>query len=129
MQLIEVFDLDVDPTMIIGLAESHVFSEAPLDENGNLLVCRRVLLAYALQSPKVDETNRPYDYDTLPLFVVHRYGPSDDGEVPIDRLFEPLPEVDFIRPMDCLVYQNHLFVADGGNDEYDSAVHIWKLER
>ncbi|MBZ0295558.1 MAG: hypothetical protein K8L99_23575 [Anaerolineae bacterium] len=121
--------LSMPPFLLLGVAESHVLAEARLltDE---FVVCRRLRLAYALQQPKIGTDQQPYDYDTLVLYVAHLYnGAANDTELPVEQVFLDWPEVDLQRPVDCLVYQDHLFIAECGMDDKRASVHVWQIQR
>lgn len=112
---------------ILGLAESFVVAEARFAHPHVYMVCRRVRVAYALPEPKISTDNHPYDYDTMVFYITHPYDKSDTDDVLLDMAFNSLPEVTFLRPMDCLIAHNHLYIADGGQDDAVSRVHIWEI--
>lgn len=129
MQIIDLLKLDLAPPMLLGIAESYVIAEAELSRPNLYMICRRFRLAYALSEEKLDAENNPYDYDTLVIYVAHTY----DRELGIDPALEDILSGEFgkklNRPMDCLHYNDHLFIADGGAEDRKSAIHIWKVER
>jgi hypothetical protein len=123
MQIIQQLGLDLAPPLLLGIAESTVIAEAMLPP---LLVCRRLRLAYALITPQQDTDGQHYDYDTHVLYVAHRYE-TDDSELPPEIVFAGLPGVTLLRPMDCLAFNDYLFVADGGTPQRHSHIHIWRI--
>lgn len=128
MQLIKWLGLDIPPPMVIGLAESFVLSEVELVRPNLYLVCRRVRLAYALAEPATDEDGQPYDYDTRVLHFAHFYDrDAMIHEAPIETLIAGLPGVELRQPMDCARSGDHIFVADAGNEDNLSAIHVWRI--
>jgi len=87
-----------------------------------LIVCRRVRVAYRLREPHAD-----YDYDSLPVYLLHEVYPDDDVLALVD-CFNDDDDVVLLRPMDCLFYDGLLYVADGGEDEDVSAIHIFEYD-
>lgn len=129
MRLIAYLGLNISPPMLLGVAESQVLAQAPLGTPDTELVCRRLRLAYALPEPRYDADHLPYDYDTLTIYAAHVYHPqSRETELSFDTVFASFPGVTLRRPMDCLTYQNHLFIADGGDAQQSSRVHVWRIE-
>jgi len=127
IKLIQQLKLDILPPQILGIAESRVLAEAHLSPD-TCLVCRRLRIAYALTTPRYEADNQPYDYDTLELYTAHLYDVADnDIEVSPDIVLAGLPGVELSRPMDCIVFQRHLFVADGGSANRSSHVHVWQM--
>lgn len=115
--------------LLLGVAESHVIAQAPMPYMDEFVVCRRLRLAYALQQPQMDSDHQIYDYDTLVLHVAHLYnGAAGDTELPVEGVFMEWPGVNLERPMDCLVHQNHLFIAEGGTHHTPSRVHVWQIQ-
>lgn len=125
--LIEHLRLNIMPPMLLGIAESYVLAEAPLPTPDTFMVCRRLRLACGLPQPKYDADHQPYDYDTLVLYITHDYNPRIDDEIPPERALAGLPGIRLQRPMDCIVYDQHLFIADGGTTEQVSAIHLWRI--
>ena len=120
--------LGIAPPLLLGIAESRVLAEALLTPPDQVLVCRRVRIAYALETTEHDAEHQPYDYDTIPIFIAHPYHiMSGELDVEPDIAFAGLPGVDLLRPMDCLVANGYLCVADGGDDSQKSRIHIWKI--
>lgn len=128
LALIERLKLDVLPPALLGLAESYVLSEAqfgPLQ----YFVCQRVRLALALPEERLDDDNLPYDYDTLVVYCAHFVDLAQANDLPLIDALEPPPGVNLRRPMDCLYFGDHLFLADGSapDDTQPSAVHVWRV--
>lgn len=124
MALVNYLKLDILPPMILGLAESYVLTAAPL-QPGLDVVCRRMRVAYSLITARRDEQGMAYDYDTLPLYLIHCY--DGDDELGLIEALAGLPGCRLHRPMDCLVYGGWLIVADGGAGDRRSAVHRWSI--
>ena len=129
MKIIDKLGLDIAPAMLLGVAESYVISEAELTRPNLYLLCRRFRLAYALPKEQVDVDNNPYDYDTLVIYVAHTYDRDLGIEPALEDMLDGMPGKKLNRPMDCLHYNDHLFIADGGFADRKSAIHIWKVER
>lgn len=128
MRLVEGLNLGIMPPMVLGVAESYVLSEAEIVSERWYLVCRRVRIAYALPQQRMDSSNLPYDYDTLVMHIAHLYdAETQDTEVTLEVAFAGLPGVDLLRPMDCVLCDDHIFVADGGDADRKAAVHIWRV--
>ncbi len=123
IQIVEQLDLEMQPSQLLGIAESTVIAEALLPP---VLVCRRLRLAYALTTQQLDSNDQPYDYDTLVLYVAHLYE-NDDFELPAATVFAGLPGVTLRRPMDCLVYNGYLLVADGAIAQRRCQIHVWQI--
>jgi hypothetical protein len=121
--------LRVPAPLILGLAESYVLAEAELAAPHLFLVCRRLRVVYALEAEQTDEQNQAYDYDSHVLYVAHVYDRSQDVKPTLRESLAGLAGVELCRPMDCLIAHGHLFVADGGEDEQVSRVHVWSVER
>ncbi len=121
--------LKVPSPLILGLAESYVLAEAELTPPHLFLVCRRLRVVYALETEQTDEQNQPYDYDSHVLYVAHVYDRSQDVKPTLRESLAGLAGVELCRPMDCLIAHDHVFVADGGEGEQVSRVHVWKIER
>lgn len=124
MFIAQRISLPVMPPLLLGLAESYVLAETLFTAPDVYLVCRRLRLAYALPARTGD-----YDYDTLEVYAAHFYNCStDDRELPAEQVFTAWPGVTPRRPMDCMIHDNHLLVADGGTNEHPSAIHVWQIE-
>lgn len=120
--------LDIAAPMLLGIAASYVMAEAMLTPPDHYLVCRRLRIAYAMSQPALDEDHQPYDYDTLTRYVAHLYDTaSHDVAVETEVAFAGLPGVDLQRPMDCLIFNQYLIIADGGQGARHSRIHIWQI--
>lgn len=130
MALIERLSLKIPPLLLAGVAESRVLSEAVLNADGLYLVCRRVRLAVLLPEIRYDGDKQPYDYDTLTLHVAHVYDPHHDIAPPLAEALNGIGGVRLHRPLECLVYQDRLYLADGGNlhASIKSRICIWQIE-
>lgn len=132
---------DIPPPMVMGLAESYVLAEArltrPQTNQKNrpqlFVVCRRVRIAFALPQPAIDAHGNPYDYDSLVLHMahLHHYDTHQDSTLdnPLAEIGDTLPQADLYRPMDCVLCEDHLVIADGGDASRNSAVHLWRVEQ
>ncbi len=120
--------LNVPPPTILGLAESYVLAEIELVHPNLFLVCRRLRVVYALQEEQTDAQHEAYDYDSRVLYAAHLYDRSQDVRPTLRESLAALAGVPLQRPMDCLLAYNHLFVADGGEGERVSQVHVWRVE-
>jgi hypothetical protein len=120
--------VNVPPPWLIGLAESVVLAEAPLARPGLFVICRRLRLAYRLPTEQKDEHNLPYNYDSKTLSLVHFYDDRATDELDLIAATQGLPGPKLNRPMDCMVWQSWLLVADGAAESHPSAVHIWHID-
>jgi hypothetical protein len=120
--------LAIVPPMLLGLAESYVLAEAALRPPNLFLICRRLRLAFALPEERTDDEGEPYDYDTRVIHVAHTYDTSAEQEPVLSDVIRELNGGILHRPMDCLIFRDHLFVADGGGGERTSSVQIWQIE-
>ena len=127
MALTDRLKLGVLPPMLLGLAESYVLGEALLVHPSLFFVCRRLRLAVALPEQRIDEQNEPYDYDTVVCYVAHFHDTQAEARPLIDLLSD-VQGVTLHRPMDCLLYADHLFIADGGAAGRSSAIHVFRVE-
>jgi hypothetical protein len=125
--LINLLELDILPPMLLGLAESYVLAESPITPPNEFVVCRRVRVAYVLPEERQDETGTPYDYETLLFYVAHIFNRTAEQEPPLSDVLQGLAGVRIFRPMDCLITQGHLFVADGGDQYRNSAIHVMRV--
>lgn len=125
--LVKVLDLNIEPVMLLGLAESYVLAESPINPPHQFVVCRRVRVAYSLPEEQEDSTGIPFDYTTLLLYVAHLFDRTAEQEPPLSDVMQGLAGVRLHRPMDCLITQDHLFLADGGSEERNSAVHVLRI--
>ncbi|MFN8373552.1 MAG: hypothetical protein U0694_11850 [Anaerolineae bacterium] len=129
MALVQALNLPILPPMLLGVAESAVLAMALLESPDTYLVCRRVRLAYTLTRPQLDESRQQYDYDTVTLHLAHSYNLHSDNDTSLVDLLgaQPvlLPGAALHSPMDVMVYDDNVIVADGGNSQHPAAVHIW----
>jgi hypothetical protein len=121
--------LQVAAPMILGLAESYVLAEADLELPHLFLVCRRLRVVYGLEAEQTDDQNQPYDYDSRILYVAHTYDRSQDVKPTLRESLKGLAGVELGRPMDCLIAYDHVFIADGGEGDHVSHVHVWRIEK
>lgn len=126
--LIDHFDLAIMPPLLLGLAESYVLAEAQLVQPDVYVVCRRLRAAYRLSEPQHDEDKQLYDYDSSILHVAHIHHNSQHAQPPLGEMLQSLPGTVLKRPMDCLIAQKHLFIAEGGHGDEPSQLHIWHIE-
>ena len=120
--------INIPMPLILGVAESRVLAEALLTPPDTYLVCRRLRIAHALPEPQRDTDQQWYDYDTLAVYTAHLYNPVlNDVELPPDAVFAGLPGVRLVRPMDCIMCHEHVFIADGGDADRPSRIHIWRV--
>lgn len=118
----------VMPPLILGLVESRVLAACSLnDDAGTQVICRRVGVACALSGQRVDESGIPYDYETKTLFLAHTWREADGLDLE-EIMTSNLPGADLYRPMDCLLVDNTLVVADGGDGGRTSVIHLWRVD-
>jgi hypothetical protein len=116
------------PERILGLAESFVIGQAQISARV-VFVCRRLRVAYALPQSALDDEGVPYDYDTMVIQTGHLYDPTSDDEPPLESVLRGAAFGDRLRwPLDCAVIGDRLFVADGGAQDRQSAIHIWQVK-
>lgn len=128
MRLVEHLKLDIPPPHILGLAESYVMAEIELVRPRYYLICRRLRLAYALPTVRHDGAGSPYNYDTHVFHLAHTFDRElMDIETPLDTALEGLPGIKLQRPLDCLMHENRVFVAEGGTEEQPGAIHLWHV--
>jgi hypothetical protein len=128
MALINRFDLNIAPPMLLGVAESYVIAEAMLQRPDLYIVCRRIRLAIGLPETRIDEEQQPYNYDTQVIYVAHWFDRSLAREPSLTDLMVNLPGADFHRPMDCILTSNLLCIADGGGTQRQNCLHLWEVE-
>ncbi len=126
MALVNQLQLDVLPPLLLGVAESYVLAETLISAPTLYFVCRRVRLAVALSEEHSDADGQPYDYDTLVFYLAHFY--ERDQEPEWSDILAQRAAVGLRRPMDCVLVKDRLFIADGGDDDHLSAVHVWQLD-
>lgn len=127
MKMVERLELSIIPPLLLGLAESYVLAEAELQRPSLYVVCRRVRMAYVLPTAQRDENGQLYDYDTHVLYIAHLFDREQEEVSLLDSL-KSLPGTDLYRPMDCLVAQNYLFIADGGGATHHNRIHVWHID-
>ncbi|PJF26140.1 MAG: hypothetical protein CUN53_09220 [Phototrophicales bacterium] len=130
IEVVKLLGLSLPPPMLLGVAESYVLSEACVLPPDVFFVCRRVRLAIALETVKVDEEGLPYDYDTLAIHTAHFYDRAADSEPALLDALTTLPGARLRNPMDCIVHDDYLFVSDSarGDSQTPSQVHVWRIE-
>lgn len=126
MQLAPRLD-DVRPLHIIGIAENHIYSEALVQKPNLYLIVNRLRIAHVVRESQIDPAKIPYDYDVQTLHQLQLLNTRD--EFPRYTAYYDMPNVSLVRPMDCLVVGELLFIADGGNHDTPSRIHIWTLEQ
>lgn len=127
MLISERLKLSVPPPMILGMAESYVFSEASIAYPRWFVVCRRLRVVYALPKQRYDDDQQPYDYDSRVLHVAHLYDKSALRELTLAEIFDSLPDATLYRPTDCIAAFGHLFIADSGGSARKNRVHVWQI--
>ncbi len=128
MTLIEALHLGVSPMQLGGIAESRVLAIAHLNAQV-AIVCRVVRLALLLPQVAVDAAGLPYDYDTLPIYVAQVLRSDEDTPV-FTPGFQDFYGVRLHRPQDCLLFEDSLWIADGGDKTTGrhSQVHAWRVQ-
>lgn len=126
MLLNERMKLNVMPPLLLGIADSYVLAEARVVRPALYFVCRRLRLAVALPETRVDEDGQPYDYETRVMYLAHFYDCNE--ELRLRDSLDDLTDVPLHRPMDCLLMDDKLYVADGGANDRPSAIHVWQIE-
>lgn len=121
IELVDYMEWDIEPMQLIGIAESTVLASAYLPDE-TLVVCRRVRVVYHLR-----KATPTYDYDALEIYLLHDVLPDDDIADIVDCLNDD-DNLDVLRPMDCMYYDGYLYVADGGEDDDLSAIHIFEYQ-
>ncbi len=126
MALINRLQLGIPAMMLFGLAESRVLSEATIADDC-WIICRRVRLAIALPSVRHDSVGEAYDYDTLTLHIAHFTDRHDNEPEVLLSGLDGLGGVRLSRPLDCLVVDERLYIAEGGCEQQRSAIHVWTI--
>lgn len=126
MAISETLRLGVPPPLLLGIAESYVLAECDILRPNFYFVCRRIRFAVALQEVQYDSEGQPYDYDTRVVYVAHFYDRTE--ELRHDAAFAQLTDVPLHRPMDCLLLGDRVYIADGGEGDRLSAIHVWQIE-
>ncbi|MCY4072426.1 MAG: hypothetical protein OXG60_14110 [Chloroflexi bacterium] len=122
--LVDYLDWDIDPLRLLGIAESIVLSCCPYGD-GEFLLCRRIRVAFRLPAAGRDDHGLDCDYDSIAVHLLHRL-PGDALELP--DLRECLTCFDLCRPLDCMRVDGKLYLADGGEGEIKSALHVFEIE-
>ena len=124
IDLVADSDWGIDPMRLIGISESKILAACKLDADNHAL-CRRIRIAYRLPKPQRDEPGMAYDYDSFTLHVLHRL-PAGAIELPdLSLCLKSTQESDLFRPQDCMYCDGVLLVADGGDEDTFSAVHVF----
>lgn len=121
--------LPVPPPMLLGLAESYVLAETQIVPPTLFMICRRLRFAYALE-PSTADQNREIDYDTVVTYIIQEIDLSDDADKPLSSYLGHFAGVRLNQPMDCMLFETRLFVADGGDPGTGrpAHIHIWQVE-
>ena len=128
IELVDFMEWSIDPLQLIGIAESVILACAAID-GGAALVCRRIRVACRLGEARMDEHGFEYNYDTLPVNLLHELAREAGGLPDLADCLQDLDDVALLRPMDCLYHQGKLYVADGGEGDDPSAIHIFKAQK
>jgi hypothetical protein len=126
MPLIRHLNVPLSPMTLLGIAESRVLSEVRLTDKVTF-VCRRVRLAYALPQPQVDDHDLPYDYDTLVLHIAHIYDVENDTAPSLTTAVQGIDGVILQRPLDCIVQEGKLIIADASDGVNVSRMVVYKV--
>jgi len=121
MELVDFMEWEIAPPQIVGMAESAVLAHTRMSDD-LMIVCRRVRVVYRLMNPTID-----YDYDSLNVHLLHDYKPHNNDMPELVDCLNDIDDVVLLRPMDCLFHAGCLYVADGGEDDEVSAIHVFKL--
>lgn len=125
MGVIQHLNLGIPAMMLMGVGESTVLAEAEIAPE-QFLVCRRLRLVLALAEIHHDKEG-PYDYDSVTLYLAQVYDAKTDTTPPLAESLGTFGGIKLNRPMDCLITQGYLFMADGGTAEATNAIHVWRL--
>lgn len=126
IDLVDFMEWDIQPMQLIGIAETAVLASAPSHLENVYWVCRRLRLAYRLLPDQID-AKYSYDYDSLELYLFHPYDVTQAEAPDLLECLDTIDDVMLLRPMDCLYHNGQLIVADGGEGEDASAIHIFEL--
>ncbi len=126
IQLVEYLELDIDPGGLIGMAESRIIAACRIS-NAHWIVCRRMRIAYRLPKLRSDSLGRTYDYDSIPVYLLHPLADLAQELPDLDTCLRWTQEAELYRPQDCMTWRDKLLVADGGDDDVPSALHIFDL--
>lgn len=125
MLVVDVLKLGIAPPMLLGIAESTVLAEAVLTDD-TLLVCRRLRFAYALPTAQQDAGGQFYDYSSAVVHTACVYSMSSEVPPPLEAVLRGIGGLH--RPLDCVCYDGHIFVADGGAAGRYSSVQVFQLQ-
>ena len=123
VELVEYLDWDIDPLRLLGIADSIILSCCHVDDDV-FVVCRRTRIAYRLTQATRDDRGLDFDYDSNEINLLHGLQ-VDAKELPV--LTECLADFDLCRPLDCMAVDGKLYIADGGEDEIRSALHVFEI--
>lgn len=129
MDILKYLNLDIPPMLLLGLVESRVLSSVICTQPSSEIVCRRVRLAYALSEPRYAGDGLPYDYDTVTLYIAHF---TDTNKSPEDGIADALRGfggISLTAPVDCLSYENQLYILDSGLQQRSNRLHSWQISR
>ena len=124
VELVEYLDWDIDPLSLLGIAESTIRSCCKIYDD-EVAVCRRTRIAYRLPQATRDDRGSHYDYDSIETHLFHGLQ-VDTKELP--DLTDCLTDIDLFRPLDCMAVDGKLYIADGGQGEIRSALHLFEIE-
>jgi len=128
MPLIAHLGLSIAPMQLLGVAESRLLAQVVFP-TGDGILCRLLRFAYALPSVAQDADGLPYDYDTLPLYLIHAYDPQAEELPPIEECLGDFAGINMSRPMDCVYHNGRLVVADAGDEDTSSQVIVFSQSR
>lgn len=124
--LVDYLELDIDPGRVIGMAESRIISACRID-SAHWIVCRRIRAAYRLPKLRADSRGRAYDYDSIPICLLHPLADLAQELPDLETCLRWTLDADLYRPQDCMTWRGKLIVADGGDEDVPSALHIFDL--
>ena len=124
IDLVAACDWEIDPMRLIGISESKILAACKLEAD-NYVLCRRIRIAYRLPKPLGDESGMAYDYDSFTLYVMHRLATGATDLPELSLCLKATEEADLFRPQDCMYCDGVLLVADGGDEDTSSAVHVF----
>ena len=127
IELVDYLELDLDPARLIGIAESRIRAACQF-EDSLCIVCRRVRIAFRLPKPRTDPGGLTYDYDSIPLYLLHPLSVTAEELPDLETCLRFTLETDMYRPQDCMRWQGKLIVADGGDESVSSALHVFAVD-
>lgn len=125
-ELVDYLELDIDPGRVIGMAENRIISACRID-SAHCIVCRRIRIACRLPKLRADSRGRAYDYESIPIYLLHPLADLAQELPDLESCLRWTLEADLYRPQDCMTWRGKLIVADGGDDDVPSALHIFDL--